>query len=332
MQTQQHDGLGATPRGRRSGFGRDGASHPTRHSFWEKHNRHVCVICSNVGLYCVESPNGEGPLTPKHMRRSDRVALSMPVEVAGEDSAGNYFQEKAHTIVISRHGATLIMGTKLRPHQEVVVRCPSTKKKGHARLVGTIGGQADGHVYGFALVESDPRFWGIAFPPVEESENAVARVLLECTGCNARELTYLDELELEVFEANCGLSRECSPCREVTSWVRAAQEDGQHLKRPAATKAGGNKRQQVRIRVSMKACIRHAGFGDELVEVENVSRGGLCFVSPKRYHSGSAVEVALPYEHGAANVFVPARVVRGGEAPRGKQRYGVAYLRVGDKE
>lgn len=280
----------------------------------------------NIFIKCEDS------LAPKQQRRSDRVSLSMPVEVAGEDSHGTYFQETAHTLVISRHGATLVMGTKLRPQQEVVLRSPCTKKKGHARVVGTIGGQAEGHVYGFALLKSDPRFWGIAFPPVEESENAVARVLLECTNCNARELTYLDELELEVFEANRCLSRECSTCHEVTAWVRASQQDGQHLKRPAGTETRGNQRRQVRINVKMRACIRHPGFGDELVEVENVSRGGLCFVSPKRYLNGSSVEVALPFEPGAANVFVPARVVRSGGSARGNQRYGVSYIATREKD
>ncbi|HEX9759738.1 MAG TPA: PilZ domain-containing protein [Candidatus Acidoferrales bacterium] len=268
----------------------------------------------------------------RQKRRSDRVALTIPVEVAGEDSAGTYFQESARTLIISRHGATLVMGTKLKPHQDVVLRCPGTQKKGHARLVGSIGGQADGHVYGFALLKADPRFWGIAFPPVEESENAVARVLLECMDCNSRELTYLDELELEVFEANRSLSRECSSCREVTVWVRAAQEDGQHLKRPAGDASRQNQRRQVRIRVKMRACIRHPGFGDELVEVENVSRGGLCFVSPKRYLNGSSVEVALPFEQGAANVFVRARVVRSSEVTRGNQRYGISYIGTPEKD
>jgi hypothetical protein len=48
----------------------------------------------------------------------------------------------------------------------------------------------------------------------------------------------------------------------------------------------------------MKACIRHPGFEEEIVEVKDLSRGGLSFISSKGYIEGSRIEVAVPYSKG----------------------------------
>jgi hypothetical protein len=79
----------------------------------------------------------------------------------------------------------------------------------------------------------------------------------------------------------------------------------------------------------MTACIRQAGFGEEVVRVQNVSRGGLRFTSPKTYYEGSRIEVAVPYAPGGPNIFVPARIVRTQELPDTElKEYGVAYMKV----
>ena len=81
--------------------------------------------------------------------------------------------------------------------------------------------------------------------------------------------------------------------------------------------------------MKMTACVRQPGFqSEEFVVVENVSRGGLSFLSPNTYFLGSNLEVAAPYTRGAANVFVPSRVVRVREMDDKKiSKYGVAYIR-----
>jgi hypothetical protein len=47
-----------------------------------------------------------------------------------------------------------------------------------------------------------------------------------------------------------------------------------------------NRRKHVRVRVNFRACVRVDGLGDDLVECENVSKGGLCFHSRKKYAVG----------------------------------------------
>ena len=63
-----------------------------------------------------------------------------------------------------------------------------------------------------------------------------------------------------------------------------------------------NKRKHVRVQVKMKACIRHPGFDEEIVEVKDVSRSGFSFVSSKGYIEGSRIEVAVPYSGGSKHL------------------------------
>jgi hypothetical protein len=89
-----------------------------------------------------------------------------------------------------------------------------------------------------------------------------------------------------------------------------------------------NKRRHVRIRVSFSACVRHAAHTDEVVECENVSKGGVCFHSLQQYELDSLIQLAAPFSPGETALFVPGRIRRV-EALSGGQvfRYGVEYVR-----
>ncbi len=87
-----------------------------------------------------------------------------------------------------------------------------------------------------------------------------------------------------------------------------------------------NKRRHVRIRVSFSACVRHPAHADEIVECENVSKGGLCFHSLRQYALDSLIEVAAPFSPGEPCLFVPSRIKRVEALSGGKVfRYGVEY-------
>jgi hypothetical protein len=262
----------------------------------------------------------------------------MPVRVAGVDVAGDKFNEQGHTLTISRHGATIVLNRKLAPGLQVAI-CPVTSKKESGALVmGQLGGQSGVHVYGIALLEPNMNLWGIQFPPLAESEEGLVRLLLECSACKAREVVHLNELETDVFEGNHSLPRSCGQCSTWTLWwqipdeLPARQSGAQSNTGPESDVAladrAQNKRKHVRVKVKMKACIRHPGFEEEIVAVKDLSRGGLSFASSKGYIEGSRIEVAVPYSVGKANIFVPARINRAQEVPgKGLTEYGVQYIR-----
>jgi hypothetical protein len=93
-----------------------------------------------------------------------------------------------------------------------------------------------------------------------------------------------------------------------------------------------NRRGGVRTGVTFTACIRHAD-SDEIVECDNISRGGLCFQSRKRYPVDSSIEIAAPYSPGWHAIFVPATIRHVEQLPGGADplpngalfRYGEAY-------
>jgi hypothetical protein len=272
-------------------------------------------------------------------RRTDRVIIKMPVRVSAVDVTGVRFDEKGHTLTINRHGATIALNRKLTPGLHVTI-CPVTSKREVGAVVmGQMGGQSDVHVYGIAVLEPNVNLWGIQFPPLAESEQGLVRLLLECGACKAREVVHLNELETDVFEGNHSLPRSCSQCSMWTLWSQTPDEllAGQSGAKSNTTPESPaalvdrvrNQRKHVRVQVKkMKACIRHPGFEEEIVEVKDLSRGGLSFISPKRYIEGSRIEVAVPYSEGKANIFVAARINRAQEQPaKGLTKYGAQYIR-----
>ena len=89
-----------------------------------------------------------------------------------------------------------------------------------------------------------------------------------------------------------------------------------------------NRRRDMRVRVNFSACLRDPAQGDEIVECENVSKGGLCFRSPRQYSLDSWIEVAAPYSPGELPLFVPAQIKRVEALSDGKaSRYGAAYAK-----
>jgi hypothetical protein len=275
-------------------------------------------------------------------RRSDRVVLELPIEVSGADTTGERFREETRTLVVSRHGAKIVSEHELVTGQTLNIRCLSSAKQADARVVGQVGGELRGGYYSFyygvEFLSSDVNPWDIEFPPLAESENAVARVLLECTHCHTRELTYLDEFEAEIFVANKAISRSCKRCSEMTPWSEPLSQEASEAMLLAAPleavqppKASPprtlNQRKDLRVTLRMNALIRHPQYGEELVATENVSRGGFCFRSPKYYPEGSLVEVAVPYTQGAGNIFVPATIEHAEHLPAvGVTLYGVSYV------
>jgi hypothetical protein len=277
----------------------------------------------------------------KGTRRSDRIYLRLPIQVTGTDCNNFAFADHSQTLVLSAHGALILLKRALAPEQELTLRFPATQKEAGVRVVGQIGEIEEGVCYGVEFLDPTINLWEIEFPPLSESEEAVGRVLLECERCHLREVVYLNELEVEVFQANRRLSRNCKRCGETRNWwepvalgAEEREEIAEQLEAQAAAPPGPpprtqNERKYGRVELDMVACMRHPQFGDEVVIPENLSRGGLCFKSRKLYSDGVIVEVAVPYSEGGANIFAPAKVVRRMRTDEeGFHVYGVEYIAV----
>jgi PilZ domain len=264
-------------------------------------------------------------------RRSDRIYVAVPIRVSGTDARNNSFLEDTHTLIISQHGACISLSRPLAPEQDIMVRCMLTEQDAASRVVGPMGKDEHGIRYGIEFQDPQVNIWGVQFPSLEESENAVGRIVLECGHCHYREIVYLTEMEAEVFEANQGLTRTCRRCNLPGIWgIATVQEPTETAKKePEVRPRTANDRQHFRAKIRLTACVRFYQFGEEVVMTSDVSRGGFAFTSAKTYGVGNLIEVALPYSPQGLNIFSPARIVHVHALPEQSCfYYGVMYVPV----
>jgi hypothetical protein len=129
-------------------------------------------------------------------------------------------------------------------------------------------------------------------------------------------------------DAEPGLTRS-EGSEQSTVGVELPEAQPQEERAPVVTAvvAGtANRRRDVRTGVSFTACIRQGSSDDEIVECDNLSRGGLSFRSRQSYALDSIVAVAAPYSLGDHAIFVPACIKHVEALPGGTLfRYGAAY-------
>lgn len=259
-------------------------------------------------------------------RQSDRVSVELPIEVSGTDITPESFFDRTQTLVVGRHGGKIVLKRKLVVEQELTIRCLTSGREADAEIVGQLGEGPSGFVYGIRLLDPELNLWGIEFPPLDAAEAAVGRVLLECVGCKNREVTHLDEFELEVLEAKGFLRRQCKRCTDTSSWKKSFAEEKEPQAVPPPPKEVKNRRRGIRRALRVTACVHSAQWGEDLVRTNDVSRGGLCFTSSKVYGVGTQIEVAVPHSPGGGNIFLSAVVVRSRSLPNEQTNiYGVAY-------
>jgi hypothetical protein len=268
------------------------------------------------------------------LRQSDRITVRIALEASWTDATGIVQRQVIQTLLVSRNGGVVRITEKFFPGQEISLRRPlggDGIKTARARIVAEIDRDAEGFLYAVHLLEPRSDFWDIEFPTPHEAEEALARLLMECSFCQRREVVYLNELELRSFETRKCVARICKVCDAPSVWIEAQSEadPGQ------STTARANddervlpRRNRTRVKARVLACIRQRGFQEEVAVCEDLSKGGIAFRSRNQYAEGSRVEVAVPFTPGAGAIFVPIRIVFSQPIPSaGLFRHGAAYIK-----
>jgi PilZ domain len=271
------------------------------------------------------------------IRQSDRITLRLQVEASWFGSNGVVTTQPAHTMLVSRNGGVLRLPEKLFTGQEITLHRKlegDQTKSTRARIVAEIDREPEGFIYAVAMLEPQADFWNIEFPSLHQAEEALARLLMECSFCQRREVVYLNEMEVKSFEIRKCVARLCRHCDAPSIWVEAATEsriDGTLPSRTADDERVIPRRNRTRIKARVLACIRRRGFQEEVAVCEDLSKGGISFRSRNRYPEGTRLEVAVPYTPGAGAIFVPIRIVFSQPiATAGLFRHGAAYVRPPD--
>jgi hypothetical protein len=270
------------------------------------------------------------------LRQSDRINFRMAIEASWFGQGGVALKRTVHTLLVSRNGGVLRMADKLTTGQELTLRRQHEGdmwKTARARVIAEIDHDAEGFIYAFQLLESQADFWNIEFPAPSKSVDALARLLMECSFCQRREVVYLNPLELKSFEARRCIARICSVCAAPSIWIEAQlelipaaelEETDTEVERPVFPR-----RKRTRVKARVLACIRRRGFEEEVAVCEDLSKGGISFRSRNKYPEGSRLEIAVPYSPGSGAIFVPIRIVFSVPLPSaGLFKHGAAYIRA----
>jgi hypothetical protein len=267
------------------------------------------------------------------LRQSDRVSFRMPIEASWFTSGGIAMKEIAESMLVSRNGGVVRLVEKLPVGQELTLKRQQNGdawKSARARIVAEIDHEPDGFLYAIVMLEPRADFWDIEFPAPHKSEEALARLLMECGFCQRREVVYLNELELKSFEVRKCVARLCVHCDTPSIWIEAQSEMKAEAvaSRPTAEERTLPRRNRTRVKARVLACIRRRGFQEEVAVCEDLSKGGISFRSRNQYPEGTRVEVAVPFTPGSGAIFVPIRIVFSQAiSSAGLYRHGASYIK-----
>src|SRR5712664_3811450 len=269
------------------------------------------------------------------LRQSDRVRFRMPVEASWVSLDGATLTQNAETLLVSRNGGVLRLTEKLSMGQELHLRRNldgDNWKHTRARVVAEIDQDPPNHfLYAVHILEPRSDFWDIDFPAPHKADEALARLLMECSFCQRREVVYLNELQLKSFEVRKCVARVCTHCDAPSIWIEAqstTKQEGSTPKPVPMDERVNPQRRKNRIKARVLACIRRRGFQEEVAVCEDLSKGGLSFRSRNQYPEGTRAEVAVPFTPGAGAIFVPIRIVFSQALPMvGLYRHGAAYVK-----
>ena len=296
----------------------------------------------------------ESPMEAPHMatprrRRTERLFLRYPIKVEGTDSDGKLFGETTHTVVVNRHGCRIVLMSRVSPGHTVKVTQVVSGLASDFRVVGLAGPSSNGGgEWGLECCDEKVNFWGISFPPLDESVDA-SSALLECGRCHEVALIHFSMVEYDLIESTGALIKTCNACKTETQWTyaqnptgaaappleSAAEASDEQQETPpapqpseAAKMPKAERRASPRVPLRLPIRVRNADEVGELTKSENVSKGGIAFTADKAFEVEETIFVTCPYNPGGGNIEVQARVVRR-EKVAGTERYlyGVKYVK-----
>ena len=276
------------------------------------------------------------------------IKLGKAVVILGWDTTGAELTSAGLTSVVGADGCVLYTPEPLPFQGRVVLCCNNKEIEGFMKpcepVLANVGpAKLDRYQYIVGFEQADETYWDVQ---LEVCETALQQAQIECRACQHCLAADLNGLEAMIYQAHAAIFRTCPCCRERTKFTaphkgntvyEAASQDpnlvvsGHEIYELRKPKKDINDRQHGRIPTHAKAFLRIPGRDEELVNVLDVSRGGLRFESPNNYEVGLEMEVALHYVEGGNNIFQKGRIVRKQRRPTEtwNGEYGLMFIRAG---
>jgi hypothetical protein len=153
-------------------------------------------------------------------RRTDRLFISIPIRVFGIDPALGHFQEETHTLIVNRHGASIVLCHRLEAKDTIRIVNLENQLESNFRVVGRIRSSTGGGAeWGVECLNEEINFWGMAYSSGHYPERTPACALLACQGCHDRFFWPLSPMQIEVLEMGGSIQNYCDHCGSQTDWV-----------------------------------------------------------------------------------------------------------------
>src|SRR3977135_1494083 len=98
-------------------------------------------------------------------RRSQRVLMTIPVRISGQNVLGSPFEEETQTLAISAHGASILASTQVYSGQRLTLSNVQTKAALECVVAHIEKYQSSQPQAGVEFMLPNPIFWHVAFPP-----------------------------------------------------------------------------------------------------------------------------------------------------------------------
>jgi len=100
-------------------------------------------------------------------RRSERVLIDVPIIVSGESPDHRMFHEETFTVTVSAHGALMMLATKVKLGQRLIVENPANEDKREARVAYLGTSHAGLSQVAVEFARPSPEFWPVSSPPAD---------------------------------------------------------------------------------------------------------------------------------------------------------------------
>jgi hypothetical protein len=278
--------------------------------------------------------------------------LRVCVVLISVDLMGREVTAPADTALVGAYGCIVSLKRALPFSGEVEVCWNENRAKGFLRscknwrdVLHLETSEAPSQQYAIEFQQTLPQFWEIELPVTTTNEP----MQLECCNCEFTLPAELDNIERMVCMAEGTVMRLCPCCGEARYFrtprpknipvagvhdlnLVTTGEEIYHLKtRAERIKEHDERRHKRMLTRNTRACVQRPGRRDDLVDVLDISLGGLRFQSSQEYNKGELIQVATHYIEGGNNIFQSAQIVRLQARPRGAYpgEYGAQYIHNG---
>jgi len=119
-----------------------------------------------MGGNTVNTPNVR-PASSANQRRSQRIMLSVPVQVSGKNENGAAFEEHTSTLIVNAHGGLMLLKQTVSKGHILTLRNLKSGDEAACTVVDINSEAKEALEVGFEFVQANPVFWHVSFPPAD---------------------------------------------------------------------------------------------------------------------------------------------------------------------